>query len=47
MFFIDRKDIIEWRARYLEGMLNYCGEGQRILYLDETWVNPSHKKNKR
>lgn len=43
---IERDDIIRWRRRYLKDIKQYRQEGRIIYYLDETWINEGHTKQK-
>ncbi|XP_050504984.1 uncharacterized protein LOC126883468 [Diabrotica virgifera virgifera] len=43
---IERDDIIRWRRRYLTSIKEYRSQGKPIYYLDETWVNEGHTKEK-
>ncbi|XP_072400186.1 uncharacterized protein [Diabrotica undecimpunctata] len=43
---IERDDIVRWRRNYLTSIKRYRSEGRPIYYLDETWVNEGHTKDK-
>uniref|UniRef100_A0A1Y1JY26 Tc1-like transposase DDE domain-containing protein n=2 Tax=Photinus pyralis TaxID=7054 RepID=A0A1Y1JY26_PHOPY len=43
---IERDDIIRWRRKYLKAIKQYRNEGRAIYYLDETWLNEGHTKQK-
>jgi hypothetical protein len=43
---IERKDIITWRRRYLRAIKKIRQERRPIFYLDETWLNAGHTKQK-
>lgn len=43
---IDRDDITLWRRKYLRQVRRYRGEGRKLYYLDETWVNEGHTTKK-
>lgn len=43
---IDREEIILWRRRYLRAIRRYRAEGKCIYFMDETWVNAGHTKEK-
>ena len=43
---LDRKDIVLWRRKYLREIKKYRKEGKIIYYMDETWVNAGHTKEK-
>ncbi|XP_068912366.1 uncharacterized protein [Tenebrio molitor] len=43
---IERQDIITWRRRYLREIKKIRQEGRPIFYLDETWLNAGHTKQK-
>ncbi|KRT80449.1 hypothetical protein AMK59_7684 [Oryctes borbonicus] len=42
---IERDDTIRWRRRYLMTIKDYHCQN-RIYYLDETWLNEGHTKQK-
>lgn len=43
---IERDDIVRWRRKYLRTIKQYREEHRPIYYLDETWVNEGHTKDK-
>ncbi|XP_022903101.1 uncharacterized protein [Onthophagus taurus] len=43
---IERDDIVRWRLRYLNSIKEFRKEGRPIYYVDETWVNEGHTKEK-
>ncbi|XP_063366262.1 uncharacterized protein LOC134654718 [Cydia amplana] len=43
---IDRSDIALWRINYLNKIEEERKAGKKIYYLDETWVNEGHTKEK-
>ncbi|XP_067141996.1 uncharacterized protein [Centruroides vittatus] len=43
---IERDDIILWRRQYLRKIREMRSLGRKIYYLDETWINAGHTKNK-
>ncbi|XP_072400872.1 uncharacterized protein [Diabrotica undecimpunctata] len=43
---IERDDVVRWRRNYLTSIKRYRSEGRPIYYLDETWVNEGHTKDK-
>ncbi|XP_072397434.1 uncharacterized protein [Diabrotica undecimpunctata] len=43
---IERDDVVRWRRNYLTSIKRYRSEGKPIYYLDETWVNEGHTKDK-
>lgn len=43
---IERDDIVRWRQKYLRVIKECRREGRPIYYLDETWVNEGHTKEK-
>lgn len=43
---IEKNEIIVWRHTYLNNIRQFRSEKRKIYYLDETWVNAGHTKNK-
>lgn len=43
---IEREDIVRWRHDYLRTIKRYRTENRPIFYLDETWLNEGHTKEK-
>ncbi|KAJ8974394.1 hypothetical protein NQ317_011238 [Molorchus minor] len=43
---IERDDIVRWRRDYLRSIKKFRCEGRPIYYLDETWLNEGHTKEK-
>lgn len=43
---VDRDEIIVWRREYLQCVKSYRGQGRKIYYMDETWINAAHTKKK-
>ncbi|KAJ8914851.1 hypothetical protein NQ315_014864 [Exocentrus adspersus] len=43
---IERDDIVRWRVDYLTSIKKFRSEGRPIYYLDETWLNEGHTKEK-
>ncbi|KAJ8912064.1 hypothetical protein NQ315_016753 [Exocentrus adspersus] len=43
---IERHDIVRWRLGYLNSIKEFRKENRPIYYLDETWVNECHSKEK-
>lgn len=43
---IERDDIVRWRRRYLTTIRDYRRQNRPIYYLDETWLNEGHTKQK-
>ncbi|KAH8037159.1 hypothetical protein HPB51_008841 [Rhipicephalus microplus] len=43
---LERDDIITWRRRYLRTIRQLRAQKRPIYYLDETWVNAGHTKDK-
>ncbi|KAJ8919255.1 hypothetical protein NQ315_003838 [Exocentrus adspersus] len=43
---IERHDIVRWRLGYLNSIKEFRKENRPIYYLDETWVNEGHSKEK-
>lgn len=43
---IEKDEIIRWRRKYLTTIKQYRRDGRPIFYLDETWLNEGHTKEK-
>ncbi|XP_023309819.1 uncharacterized protein LOC111692776 isoform X1 [Anoplophora glabripennis] len=43
---IERDDIVRWRLDYLISIKKFRSEGRPIYYLDETWLNEGHTKER-
>ncbi|KAJ8913583.1 hypothetical protein NQ315_013990 [Exocentrus adspersus] len=43
---IERDDIVRWRVDYLTSIKKFRSEGRPTYYLDETWLNEDHTKEK-
>lgn len=43
---IERDDIVRWRRKYLTTIKEYRRQNRPIYYLDETWLNEGHTKEK-
>lgn len=45
-FFIERSDVVAHRHRYLQQIHHFREKLSNFVYLDETWVNENHSKQK-
>lgn len=45
-YLTERDDIINWRRRYLRQIRQYRQQNKPIFYLDETWLNEGHTRQR-
>lgn len=43
---LEKEEIVVWRREYLRKIKKFREENKKIYYLDETWVNAGHTKDK-
>ncbi|XP_049273670.1 uncharacterized protein LOC119399462 [Rhipicephalus sanguineus] len=43
---LERNDVVMWRRQYLRTIRQHRAQKRHIYYLDETWVNAGHTKDK-